>query len=445
MVFRSPDPARMRATSIVFVLAMTALVGCAVEDGGLAVDGAGGTSGPLGSGGAGGTATGGGGVPSTGGALADAGTMPRDGSGLDVGPGTGGGPGTDATPEPDGARDAAREVSPGDHPPWLDAPGSTGGVPSTGGIPGTGGGGAGGTPTPDARPDTPRDVADARPEVLEGPPDRAPDRPLQEDTAPDAPPDKPFVESDGSYFAEAPSGEAGPLVLSWSEEFDGPANTSVDSGKWRFVTWGPGSGAVNHEVQQYTTSTNNVFLDGSGHLVIRALHDPAAATPYTSGRIESRLAFGPGHHIEVRAKLPAGRGSFPAILMKGSTDDWPAGGALGLMEQYGQDKRWYYATAYAPDEPGSGKTAKTKHTFPDAETASADFHVYSLGWYQDTLVFQVDGQTVLTTTYAPTSPFATITQYFVLDVALGGDMGLEIDDTAFPMEMMVDYVRVYAF
>jgi beta-glucanase (GH16 family) len=244
-----------------------------------------------------------------------------------------------------------------------------------------------------------------------------------------------------------PTNEAGPLALAWSDEFDGEANTGVDIGKWTYVTWGPGSGAVNNEVQQYTSSTNNVFLDGSGHLVLRALYNPAAANPYTSGRIETRgkVSFGPGYHIEVRAKLPAGRGSFPAILMKGSSGEWPESGALGLMEQYGQDKSWFYATAYAGDEPGSGNTEKTKHIFPDALTASVDFHVYSLDWYNDRLVFQVDGQTILTSSYGPSSPFASITEYFVLNVALGGDMGGAIDNSAFPMEMMVDYVRVYTF
>ena len=61
------------------------------------------------------------------------------------------------------------------------------------------------------------------------------------------------------------------------------------------------------------------------------------------------------------------------------------------------------------------------------------------------LVFQVDGQTILTSTYAPSSPFYRIAEYFVLDVALGGDMGGAVDNSAFPMQMIVDYVRVYAF
>ena len=446
MVFRCHE---IRESQLVLLaLVLSAAGACSVKDSGLgwtATGGAGGTSASGGS--TGGTsASGGSGGQATGGATGDAAIGPSDGGKLDTALSMGGAPGTGGMPGPDGGRDvgdgAGRE--PGGE---FDAVTSTGGSPSTGGAPGTGGSGTGGTTVPDGSPDISGDLADARRDAREGPPDRAPDRRLAEDVAPDAPPDKPFVESDGSYFAEVPTNEAGPLALAWSDEFDGEANTGVDIGKWTYVTWGPGSGAVNNEVQQYTSSTNNVFLDGSGHLVLRALYNPAAANPYTSGRIETRgkVSFGPGYHIEVRAKLPGGRGSFPAILMKGSSGEWPESGALGLMEQYGQDKSWFYATAYAVDEPGSGNTEKTKHTFPDPLTASADFHVYSLDWYEDRLVFQVDGQTIVTSNYGPSSPFASITEYFVLNVALGGDMGGAIDDSAFPMEMMVDYVRVYTF
>jgi beta-glucanase (GH16 family) len=113
------------------------------------------------------------------------------------------------------------------------------------------------------------------------------------------------------------------------------------------------------------------------------------------------------------------------------------------MEQYGQDKSWFYATAYAPNTAGSGVTSKTRYTFPDETTASADWHLYAVDWYSDRIVFWVDDHITLTTTYGPTSPFYNITEYIVLDLALGGDMGGTIDNSAFPMEMLVDYVRVY--
>jgi beta-glucanase (GH16 family) len=448
---------KMRSTLVLLALGAIVVVGCTVKDSGLALTHAAGAGGAMPSGGAGGsTATGGGG--GSGGVSGDAAAAPGDASRLDAKPNTGGAPGTGGISGSDGAVDTNRD---GD---WRelgsvgDGTSSTGGVPSTGGSTGMGGAGgsagaggtgSGGTSVPDgsADADDARDVGDARPDARDVFRDRAPDSPPDsQDVALDMPPDKPFVESDGSYFAEVPTGEAGsPLVLAWSDEFNGNANTGINVGKWSYVTWGPGE--VNHEAQQYTSSTNNVFLDGAGHLVLRALYNPAAANPYTSGRIETKgkVAFGPGYHIEVRAQLPAGGGSFPGILLRGSSGTWPESGALGLMEQYGEDKSWFYSTAYAGDAAGSGKTDKTKYTFPDAITASADFHVYSLDWYWDHIVFQVDGQTILTTAYEPSSPFYSITEYIVLDLAVGGDMGGTIDNGAFPMEMLVDYVRVYVF
>jgi hypothetical protein len=102
-------------------------------------------------------------------------------------------------------------------------------------------------------------------------------------------------------------------TLVWADEFTGPEKAGVDTTKWTYVTWAPGH--VNDEEQLYTSSTNNVFLDGEGHLVIRALYTPMAMNDYTSGRIETsgKATFGPGHRIEVRAKLPSGKGSFPGI------------------------------------------------------------------------------------------------------------------------------------
>jgi beta-glucanase (GH16 family) len=239
-----------------------------------------------------------------------------------------------------------------------------------------------------------------------------------------------------------------PLTLVWQDEFEGEANAGVDTENWTYVTWA--AGHINNEKQRYTTSRQNVFLDGNGHLVIRAL---GSGTQYTSGRIETN---GPGQfsfkfgRIEVKAKLPAGQGSFPGIVMMGTSGSWPQCGEIALMEQYGgqQDKSWYYASAYADNSAGSGDKRNIRYEFPDATTASTDFHIYSLDWYTDHLVFQVDGIEVMRTSFGTNSPFYTTPEYIVLDVALGGDMGGTIDPNAFEagmMDMVVDYVKVYSF
>jgi beta-glucanase (GH16 family) len=263
-------------------------------------------------------------------------------------------------------------------------------------------------------------------------------------------PDAPTNSPDASEAADAaPTSDTivvdSGMTLVWSDEFKGEANSGVDPTKWNHVTWNPGQ--VNHELQKYTDRLDNVFVDGE-NLVIRALNTPYGNNTYTSGRIESNghfsFKFG---RIEVRAKLPAGIGSFPGIIMMGTSGNWPQCGELALVEQYGHDKSSFYVDAYASTTTnGSGNTGSIKYTFPDADTASNDFHIYALDWHSDHIAFQVDGIEITRTTFNTSSPFYTIPEYIVLDVALGGDMGLAIDSTSvFPMDMVVDYVRVYSF
>jgi beta-glucanase (GH16 family) len=267
-------------------------------------------------------------------------------------------------------------------------------------------------------------------------------------------PDVPINSPDASDAADAtPTSDTivvdSGMTLVWSDEFEGETKSAVDPTKWSYVTWDPGQ--VNQELQKYTDRLDNVFVDGKGHLVIQGLNTPYDGNTYTSGRIESNGAN--GHfsfkfgRIEVRAKLPAGIGSFPGIIMMGTSGGWPQCGELALVEQYGHDKSSFYVDAYASTTTdGSGDTGSIKHTFLDADTASKDFHIYSLDWHTDHIAFQVDGIEITRTTFNTSSPFNTIPEYIILDVALGGNMGGTIDSTSvFPMDMMVDYVRVYSF
>jgi beta-glucanase (GH16 family) len=312
---------------------------------------------------------------------------------------------------------------------------ATGGTHASGGAQGLdGAAGAAGSPIPDGAIDKP--IPPGSDATLE--------------TLADAPTDVP-IDRQGIDTSTMPADTSDmvvdggtPMTLIWSDEFDGPASTGVDTTKWSYVTWDPGQ--VNRELQKYTSRLQNVFLDGAGHLVLRALDTPYAGNAYTSGRIESNghfsFKFG---RVEVSAKLPAGIGSFPGIIAMGTTGAWPQCGELALLDQYGQDKSWFYASANAGTAMGSGSTGNVKYTFPNATTASSDFHVYSLDWTSDHIVFQVDGIEITRTTYATSSPFYTTPEYLVLDLALGGNMGGTIDSSAFPMDMVVDYVRVYSF
>jgi beta-glucanase (GH16 family) len=301
-----------------------------------------------------------------------------------------------------------------------------------------------------AAPDVPDDV-DAPPS---GNLDVAADAPSAPDLARDTTPDLPITPADAAdplrrdsatlrrdTAPDAVIDTRPPLTLLWSDEFEGAANTGVDTSKWSYVTWA--AGQVNNEKQRYTANRENVYLDGDGNLVLRALK---SATEYTSGRIETNgiFSFKTGR-IEVRAKLPAGIGSFPGIVMMGTSGGWPECGEIGLMEQWGQDKSCMYASAYADSSANSGDKRKVQYDFANATTASTEFHIYSADWYSDYLVIQVDGQEVMRTSFGTNSPFYTTPEYIILDVAVGGNMGGTIDQNGFPMDMVVDYVRVYSF
>ena len=435
-----------RTNWFVLALALACSANCRVDSNGLVlVSGAG-----AGSGGESGTGT----TPDSESTPSGTGGQDEDGAtSLGGTSGSGGAPGLDAAAGSGDAPDGGGTSGSGGRGSGgiitLDCAADTGGASSTGGwtglggdaasggVQGTGGvDGTGGSPNPDGAIDKPISPGtDAPPEVLA-------------DTSRDVPADKRAIDTpaspgdtrDGVDAVRVDSGT--PMTLVWSDEFNGTANTGVDATKWSYVTWDPGQ--VNNEVQKYTSRLANVFQDGSGNLVIRALDTPYAGNTYTSGRIESRghFAFRYGR-VEVNAKLPAGIGSFPGIIAMGSTGTWPQCGELALLEQYGQDKSWFYVSATAG---GASDTGNVQYTFPNPNTStSSDFHVYSVDWYTDHIVFQVDGNEITRMTFTASSPFATIQEYLVLDLALGGTMGGTIDPDAFPMEMVVDYVRVYSF
>ena len=450
----------MKRSMLVLVgLGMGAFAGCSVEGAGLGGANGGATStggatwtGGARSGGASGQATGGNSGDDAATTLANARSsdgMAGGGGAGGMGGGAGGAAGQDSTSATGGTAGAGGAGGSGGVASRDGGP-ATGGGPGMGGSTGTGGqtgldgsAGQGGSdvadvPAIEASLDLPLDNAsdhgDGDVERADGPRDARDARDAR---------DVRDVR-DGRDGGDAASIDGGPtLNLVWSDEFEGAANTGVDVGNWNYITWDVGE--VNNEKQQYTSSLSNVFHDGDGNLVLRARYAPSGTAPYTSGRIDTKgkVAFGPGHRIEVRAILPKGIGSFPAIIMMGSSGTWPACGQLSLTEQYGQDKSWFYSAVYAGTAAGTGSTDKTKYSFSDADTASAEFHVYSLDWYGDRVVFQVDGNQILTSNYGASSPLYTITEYIILDVALGGDMGGAIDNTAFPMDMVVDYVRVY--
>jgi len=236
------------------------------------------------------------------------------------------------------------------------------------------------------------------------------------------------------------------LTLSWSDEFDG---TAVNTDFWTFETGATGWG--NNELQNYTTSSNNSQVTG-GKLIITALKvdENTQVGSYTSARIVTRAKkeFQYGR-MEIRAKLPSGRGIWPAIWMLGSnfsTAGWPACGEMDIMEYVGYEPNTVYATVHTP----AGSGANANGSSMSLTSCEEDFHNYGLLWTPDKLTFYVDSIDNIVHTYAPSVktlqnwPFDQAA-FFILNMAVGGNWGgvQGIDNSIFPQSMEIDYVRVY--
>ena len=202
------------------------------------------------------------------------------------------------------------------------------------------------------------------------------------------------------------SGDEEGWVLVWSDEFSGP---EIDETKWGYDIgtgdWGWGNG----ESQYYTNNSNNSFIE-NGHLVIQALLQNYGGANYTSARMVTRnqgdWTYG---RIEVRAKLPGGVGTWPAIWML-PTDwvygGWPYSGEIDIMEHVGFDPNVIHGTAHT-------ETYNWWNGVPPPEGtiylngATSNFHDYSLEWDEDYLRWYVDDIHYFTYTNDQTGNYAT--------------------------------------
>ncbi|MDP7126258.1 MAG: glycoside hydrolase family 16 protein [Candidatus Marinimicrobia bacterium] len=243
--------------------------------------------------------------------------------------------------------------------------------------------------------------------------------------------------------------------LVWNDEFDGDA---IDDQKWNKLLWRPGW--VNNELQAYTDRDTNLFVQDD-NLVIRALIEPGffgtdyTGTSYTADYTSGRLnTAGKGEwtygRFDTRAKLPKGIGSWPAIWMLGSnisTVGWPHCGEIDIMEHVGFDEGNIHASIHTTDYNHVNGTQKSGQVI--IPTATDSFHVYSLEWDSTYIRYLVDDEPYFFI-YNDSNgdedkwPFNK-PQYIILNLAVGGDWGgaQGIDPTVFPMEMKVDYVRVF--
>lgn len=244
-------------------------------------------------------------------------------------------------------------------------------------------------------------------------------------------------------------------TLVWQDEFDTPGLPNAS--RWAYDTYRNAAGWWNDEKQYYSGPRAKNARVENGVLVIEAHRETLdkAAFPdwggqaYTSSRLITlqRASWRYGR-FEVRAKLPCGRGTWPAIwLLADPPGTWPDDGEIDILEHVGFDPGVLHATVHTKANNHTLRNAKTgRQTLPDACTA---FHRYQLRWTPTQIEIGVDD--VPTMTYAndgagnrATWPFDR-PMHLILNVAVGGAWGGQqgIDDAAFPQRMEVDYVRVY--
>lgn len=233
--------------------------------------------------------------------------------------------------------------------------------------------------------------------------------------------------------------------LKWSDEFNtGP----LDQSKWVYELGGGGWG--NNELQAYTNSGDNVLVS-NGNLVIQARRQQSGSNMYTSGRLitKGKQSFQYGR-IDVRAKVPKGKGIWPAIWMLGADIDqnnWPKCGEIDIMELRGSRPKELLSTMHYGNSAAERRYKGTTQTL--AVDLSEDFHVFSVVRSKDLLRFHLDGnpQPYYTFTAADANPFPFNNPFFlILNVAVGGDFDGNPDaSTTFPQEMQVDYVKYYQY
>jgi len=249
----------------------------------------------------------------------------------------------------------------------------------------------------------------------------------------------------GTPAAPAPTTPTPVAPTAWSDEFDGPAGAAPDGARWTYDLGGGGWG--NQELEIYTNLSENVRLDGDGHLVIRVLSTP---TGITSARLKTQGRFSAQYgKVEARIKLPFGQGIWPAFWMLGTditTVGWPACGEIDIMENIGREPSTNHGTVHGPGYSG-GKGISATYVLPAGQTFAQDFHVFAIQWAPQTITFSVDGNTYATVTRA-SLPAGTAWVFdkpffLLLNVAVGGTFPGNPDATTkYPQEMIVDYVRV---
>lgn len=238
-----------------------------------------------------------------------------------------------------------------------------------------------------------------------------------------------------------------PSKLVWFDEFEGAGRP--DPKKWSYDVGGNGFG--NHELQFYTEDRPENARVENGMLLIETRKEAYQGKNYTSAKLWTKEKVEwKGGRFEVRAKLPAGRGTWPALWMLAAKEQmtWPDDGEIDIMEHVGFDPGVVHGTVHTQAYNHVKKTQQGgTRTVPDFSTA---FHVYAVEWTPEQVDFMVDGTVYFSfdkKSYGKRYEQWPFDQpfYLILNLAVGGDWGGQkgVDDSIFPQRMEIDWVRVY--
>lgn len=258
------------------------------------------------------------------------------------------------------------------------------------------------------------------------------------------------VASAGAVTGSTVAGATQPQYT-FNDDFIGPAGSAPNPAYWSYDIGGGGWG--NNELETYTSSRANSYLDGNSNLVIQAVKTTIRSrgrtrTAYTSARLKTLGKFSQlGGHFQARIKLNSQRGLWPAFWMMGSditSVNWPQCGEVDILEDYGYSAM--ESSVHAPD--GNGSVYTADGGLP-SDTA---WHVYQMDWDATGFMFSRDGSPYMSVppsfcpakdwVFGPGTP-NNGGMFFLLNLAVGGNVGTPPASTRFPVQMLVDYVRVW--
>lgn len=259
----------------------------------------------------------------------------------------------------------------------------------------------------------------------------------------------------------ANAASVGTKKLLWSEEFQGKAGASPSTSTWKFDL-GDGSdngipGWGNSEREFYLSDAATLDGSKSGNLIITAQRTSSDNPPicyygeceWTSARLNTlgKVTFKYGY-IEARIKMPSGGGTWPAFWALGSNitkgTSWPECGEIDIAEAVGNNPLGVYGTLHGPGYSGGEGITNTTYL---KKAVSADYHLYAVNWNSSKIEFLVDGKVYHTVTKKEVSPnkWPFDQDFFlILNLAMGGNLGQEIDPELNRATMAIDYIRYYS-